>query len=151
MKLVSPYLNNIHLEHHTRFTGLIEDIMQTAAIPLWQRVLSDLRWKERNSRLGKIDCIWEQWGKTAEAEESWNHYPYPPGDDDSDYDTSDIISWQLQHPELINLRDCQGYDGNIIKFLQKQKPIVLAGNMLQVIVKHPINRTIPVVDGTLKA
>ncbi|KAJ7591995.1 hypothetical protein C8J56DRAFT_520083 [Mycena floridula] len=71
VKLASPYINNISPEHHVKLVPVIERVME-GAIPLWERVLSDLLRQPIPSRINveempdntytrnliAVKCIW---------------------------------------------------------------------------------------------
>ncbi|KAI5828686.1 hypothetical protein K523DRAFT_417386 [Schizophyllum commune Tattone D] len=53
VRLTSEYINNVPPEHAPRLVPVLERIV-ARAVPLWERVLSDLRRGEPNMRLGPV-------------------------------------------------------------------------------------------------
>lgn len=125
VKLSSPYINNIHPIHQPELAEIIEKVISEAAIPLWEHVLTDLRWVARPCRLEKTDpdCLWlGQDRYFDDEEESW---PI----------TSESIMRRIRKVESVNLPECPRYDGHLSKFYNSRKRVRLAGCTLQVIVK----------------
>lgn len=132
VKLISPYINNIHPTLHESLVPILERVMQ-GAIPLWERVLSDLRREALPMRLDNrvqhnntytamqpaLTCIWK------------NERPYPDEDEEEEFER-DEIKWYSRQPMVFP--DCtKGYDGSIARLAY---PIVdLKSTTLQVIVK----------------
>ncbi|KAF7328720.1 hypothetical protein MVEN_02500600 [Mycena venus] len=76
VKLLSPYINNLHPEKHQPLYRIIEDVL-TGFIPMFERVLGEIERKNKvalkySGRIGAADgveCIW--------SEEGWDT-PSPP-------------------------------------------------------------------------
>jgi hypothetical protein len=71
-KLLSPYINNLHLERSQAMYRIIEDVL-TAFVPMFERVLGDVNREnlgllDVTSRLGPISCIWGNYGKPCPEE-----------------------------------------------------------------------------------
>ncbi|KAJ6524278.1 hypothetical protein DFH09DRAFT_1418831 [Mycena vulgaris] len=63
VKLVSPYINNLHPQAHAPLYRVIEDIL-AAFVPMFGRVLGEIDKDQHASlydrRIGPVDCIWPQ-------------------------------------------------------------------------------------------
>ncbi|KAF7361403.1 hypothetical protein MSAN_01173400 [Mycena sanguinolenta] len=82
VRLVSPYINNLHPVLHQAMYPVIEEVL-TAFIPLFERVLGDVNRENNrnafpdNQRFETIECIWGPDGKPYPEEE-------PGSDEDED-------------------------------------------------------------------
>ncbi|KAI5828682.1 hypothetical protein K523DRAFT_306630 [Schizophyllum commune Tattone D] len=87
VRLTSSYINNVPPEHAPRLIPAIEHIL-ARAVPLWERVLSDLRRGEPPMRVGPgLDCVWskgEPRGVPEEGEDGGN------GDEDGGAPSSPV-------------------------------------------------------------
>ncbi|KAJ7119523.1 hypothetical protein C8R44DRAFT_788312 [Mycena epipterygia] len=121
VKLLSPYINNLHPVLHQPLYPIIEEVL-TGFIPLFERVLSDTNRENGRSpfansgRLGEISCIWGPDGR-----------PEPGSDEDEDevmekfYDSFDRV-----FPEA------NDYTGQLEAGFS---PISLRGRTVQCIIK----------------
>ncbi|KAL1705603.1 hypothetical protein EV121DRAFT_290271 [Schizophyllum commune] len=130
--LVSPYINNVPPENAKTLVPVLERIM-ARAVPLWERVLSDLRRGELPMRLGPfvendygigaekgLPCVWGE-----------NGMRWPEGDDE-DLEGDALEAWDARQP--LSLPDCPAeYDGALDE--RKGGLVELKGRKLQVIVK----------------
>jgi hypothetical protein len=78
VKLVSPYINNLHPTRHRNIYPIVEEII-SGFVPLWERVLGDINRENgrepfvNSGRLGEISCVWgakgEPWPKKLPYDE----------------------------------------------------------------------------------
>ncbi|KAF8192397.1 hypothetical protein K438DRAFT_1762395 [Mycena galopus ATCC 62051] len=125
VKLVSPYINNIHPTRHRTLYPIIEEIL-TGFIPMWERVLGDID-RENNrepfvnsGRLGEIGCVWGTKGE-----------PWPKNDPDSDDDKEEFLDEFFADAKKV-FPEANSYTGQ----LEAQfSPLSLRGRNIQCIVK----------------
>ena len=121
--LVSPYINNIHPQKHAALESIIPKLLERA-VPLWERVLSDLRrpllpFRTKSKAEGRLpDCLF------AEADE-------PDQDSGEEYDR-DRDAW-LSKKDL-KLPDAkEEYTGDLD--VMKTPTVSLKGTTMQCIIK----------------
>ncbi|KAJ7086391.1 hypothetical protein B0H15DRAFT_347160 [Mycena belliarum] len=126
VKLVSPYINNLHPSKHRLLYRVIEEVLR-GFIPMFERVLGEidkerryLALKER-CRMDNLACIW------------------PNGEQPYDPDLEDELGeagWIEYCESLKKLPDASTYAGELEKVLsQVLTPISLRGRTLQCIIK----------------
>ncbi|KAF7368720.1 hypothetical protein MVEN_00196700 [Mycena venus] len=125
VKLVSPYINNLHPTRHRNLYPIIEEIL-SGFIPLWERVLGDInRENDRepfvnSGRLGEIGCVWGTKGE-----------PWPKNDPDSDDDREEFLDEFFAEAKKV-FPEANNYTGQ----LEAQfAPLSLRGRNIQCIVK----------------
>lgn len=135
VKLVSPYINNLHPEQHQSTYRVLEKVVEKA-VPMWERVLSDLRRplsdlrmvtyssNSRDFSFNQLDvqCVW---GPDQER-------PYPEDDDEADdWDNEQWDEFYDNYPKELP-EALPKYDGalDVIRVTESLK-----GKNLQIIVK----------------
>uniref|UniRef100_D8QLY9 Uncharacterized protein n=1 Tax=Schizophyllum commune (strain H4-8 / FGSC 9210) TaxID=578458 RepID=D8QLY9_SCHCM len=121
VKLASEYINNVPPAHAPRLVPAIERVM-ARAVPLWERVLSDLRRGEPPMRLGP--CVWSK----NEPERLQDE------DDEDDWETyrARRDAWYARQP--MTLPDApKEYDGGLAG--RGETTFSLKGRTIQVITK----------------
>ncbi|KAL1745925.1 hypothetical protein HDZ31DRAFT_81609 [Schizophyllum fasciatum] len=132
VSLASPYINNVPRARAVTLVPVLERAM-ARAVPLWERVLSDLRREELPMRVGPfvdneggmgadigLTCVWGE-----------NGMGWPEGDDE-DLEGEALEAWYASQP--LSLPDCgPEYDGAL--GARKEQLVSLRGKKLQVIVK----------------
>ncbi|KAJ7240411.1 hypothetical protein B0H12DRAFT_1134812 [Mycena haematopus] len=125
VKLVSPYINNLHPTRHRALYPLVEEILG-GFIPLWERVLGDINRENgrepfvNNSRLGEIGCVW------GTAGEPWPKRKPNSGDDWEEYLHDFFANAKKKLPEASK------YTGQLEA---RFSPVSLRGRNVQCIVK----------------
>ncbi|KAJ7136136.1 hypothetical protein C8R44DRAFT_869805 [Mycena epipterygia] len=133
VKLVSPYINNLHSTRHQSLYPIIEEILG-GFIPMFERVMGDINKEDgrepfiKSDRLAEISCIWGDQG------EPWPDH-IPDSDDegsDGEYqDREEFMSNFFADAEKI-LPEANEYNGQ----LQAQfSPVSLRGRNIQCIIK----------------
>nr|GAT51046.1 predicted protein [Mycena chlorophos] len=107
VKLLSPYINNLHPERYEPLYRVIEEIIATF-VPLWERVLGDANpegrtfpW-HRSGRMKPVGCVW---GPNGE--------PYPveiPEGEDEDIVVKNVLKMAPKY-----LPEATVYDGQLEK------------------------------------
>jgi hypothetical protein len=118
VKLVSPYINNLHPTKHQAFYSTIEDIV-AGFVPMFERVLGEID-KERvaestSGRIQNLVCVWEDVEYTFADEEG--------EDDEQKYNSLDSKK---------RLPEADTYAGQLEKSLA---PVSLRGRTIQCIIK----------------
>lgn len=139
-RLVSPYINNIHPTLHADLYTVI-DCLVTSAIPLFERVLSDLRrplsklrmvtepgWDRTYSKqLQIIGCIYVD----SEGRSCGPPWPSDHGVDTRDWEEEQYDEWRASLPKRLP-EALPKYDGALDVI---RKSVSLAGSTIQIIVK----------------
>ncbi|KAF7328869.1 hypothetical protein MVEN_02516600 [Mycena venus] len=124
VKLVSPYINNLHPNLHQLLYPVIEEVL-TAFIPMFERVLGDANREKPEAfsdsqRLRTIPCIWGRSGIPYPREEP------PPGEDEFEFRRK----FRDSIPKI--LPEAQDYEGQLeAQFM----PVSLRGQTIQCIIK----------------
>ncbi|KAJ7163480.1 hypothetical protein C8R43DRAFT_989779 [Mycena crocata] len=125
VKLVSPYINNIHPALHQQLYPVIEEVL-AGFIPMFERVLGDINRENGRSpltesgRLGPISCIWGS-----------NGMPYPDDEPGSDDDEDEFFEKFYKSLDKV-VPEAEEYTGQLqARFL----PVLLRGRTVQCIVK----------------
>lgn len=125
VSMVSGYINNLHPIQEPTLLPIILRIMETAAIPLWTRVLSDLRTApskpSRFNNWSPDKCI-------------WNRFPPSPSEEEAAQVDDDWVRWRLNQVDTMTLPDSPPvYEGALDQYAE---PVLsLKGRDIQVIVK----------------
>ena len=120
--LVSPYINNVHPQKHAALESVIPELLERA-VPLWERVLSDMRrpllpFRTKSKVEGSLpDCLFED-----DALEE---------DSDEEYGT-DRSAW-LSKKDLILPDAKEKYAGDLD--IMKAPTVSLKGTTIQCIIK----------------
>ncbi|KAF7293195.1 hypothetical protein HMN09_01197500 [Mycena chlorophos] len=107
VKLLSPYINNLHPQEHQALYRVIEEVV-AGFVPMWGRVLGDVNREDKpyawtnSGRMKPVRCIW--------------------GDGDA--------RWTTKEPE--HLPEANEYNGQLVEHFQ---PLSLLGRTIQCIVK----------------
>ncbi|KAL1669844.1 hypothetical protein GGF50DRAFT_109909 [Schizophyllum commune] len=140
VRLASSYVNNVPPEHAPRLVPVLERIV-ARAVPMWERVLGDLRRGEPKMRLGPVvesdswvgaskglDCVWR------------DGEPEDPPEEDEYYDSNNLDwetykarrdAWFAGKP--MALPEAPGeYDGRLV---EGRETFSLRGRSVQVITK----------------
>lgn len=137
VRLTSPYINNLHPEEHQSAYQVIEKVVERA-VPLWERVLSDLRRPATNLRMVTTPCNDNEYvGMQMDIGCIWpNGIPWPQdektGEDASDdWDEEEWEAFRAKQPKRLP-EALPKYTGflDAIKVTESLK-----GKTLQVIVK----------------
>ncbi|KAJ7858164.1 hypothetical protein B0H13DRAFT_2076558 [Mycena leptocephala] len=125
VKLVSPYINNLHPTRHRALYPIIEDIL-SGFIPLWERVLGDINRENgrepfvNSGRFGEISCVWGTKGE-----------PWPKKKPDSDDDMEEFL-----YEFFANAKKTLPEANRYTEQLEAQfSPVSLRGRNIQCIVK----------------
>lgn len=138
--LVSSYINNVPPEHAKQLVPVLERVA-ARAVPLWERVLGDLRRGEPKMRLGSVleskswygaskglDCVWRD-GEPEDPPEDDEYYAYPSLEWETYLARRD--AWFAGKP--MALPEAPGeYDGRL---LEGREVFSLRGRKIQVITK----------------
>ena len=129
VSLSSPYINNVHPVHHADLCTVISEVLERA-IPMFERVLSDLRrpllpmriktTKVGDSPFAKFDsapCLWDSYPPRPEQQ-----YGRPPDFHETEW-------YWARNPRIPEGRP---YNGELEKV---QKTVSLDGQTIQCIVK----------------
>ncbi|KAJ7495991.1 hypothetical protein B0H11DRAFT_2001444 [Mycena galericulata] len=124
VKLVSPYINNLHPDSHQPLYRTIEDIL-TGFIPMFERVLGDANREDGRapfSESGRLDvsCIWGPSGK-----------PYPKEEPGSDEDEDEFYQKFLDSVKR-KFPEANDYTGQLEAGFS---PVSLRGRTIQCIIK----------------
>ncbi|KAF7320935.1 hypothetical protein HMN09_00180200 [Mycena chlorophos] len=131
VKLVSPYINNMHLAIHKPLYPIVEEVI-TALVPLWERVLGDVIAPDRftvlerfswvnSGRIQNVGCIWESYGEPS------------PDDEDCPEDMSyEEFADQYRAALDKNFPEANTYKGQLEEHV---RPVSLRGRQIQCIVK----------------
>ncbi|KIY66112.1 hypothetical protein CYLTODRAFT_491743 [Cylindrobasidium torrendii FP15055 ss-10] len=135
-KLKDSYINNLHPVEHAGMYPVIENLVGLA-VPMWERVLSDLRrpltalrmkvvttMKERYDSRGRVCCIW------ADEEGVYNE-PYPSDDECDDWEDERWDAWRDSLPKRLP-EPLDEYNGALDAI---SKTVDLTESTIQVIVK----------------
>ncbi|KAJ7058042.1 hypothetical protein C8F01DRAFT_1149278 [Mycena amicta] len=123
VKLLSPYINNLHPERHQSLYRVIEEVI-AGLVPLWEHVLGDVNCEgktfpwDKSGRLQPVSCIWGPDGE-----------PYPdefPPDEDEDEFLEKFLDAVPKHLPRAN-----EYTGQLEK---RFKSVPLRGRTIQCIV-----------------
>ncbi|TRM58979.1 hypothetical protein BD626DRAFT_509362 [Schizophyllum amplum] len=128
--LASSYINNIAPEHAGALVPVIEQIM-ARAVPMWERVLADLRRKDMPVRVGPVIKSKGWYGASKGLACVWPSQagqPYP----EEELDDKELEAWYGRQPKTLPDAPPE-YDGA----LGKREKFVLSmkGRTIQVIVK----------------
>ncbi|KAF9027233.1 hypothetical protein BDZ89DRAFT_1015748, partial [Hymenopellis radicata] len=141
--VLSPgtYINNLHPDHHAALYPVIASLV-TLAVPMFERVLSDLKrpltkqrmvtepkWSFRDMRpeqVHGIPCIWQKGGKSTGPPE-----PRMYGIDWKGWESRDFEEWAKTIPKVLP-EALDKYDGalGVVK-----QTVSLRGSTIQIIVK----------------
>jgi hypothetical protein len=125
VKLVSPYINNLHPAQHQPLYRVIEEIL-SGFIPMFDRVLGDIDNQNLATATSRVSagCIWGDEG--PEGRPDYDEYLEETGDDEEIMEEEDWYESQKIFPEA-NI-----YAGELEKTIS---PISLRGRTIQCIVK----------------
>ncbi|KAF7293234.1 hypothetical protein HMN09_01201600 [Mycena chlorophos] len=125
VKLLSPYINNLHPQQHQALYRVIEEVV-AGFVPMWGRVLGDVNREDKSyawadsGRIKPFGCIWGD-----------NGQPYPEEDCPSDQDEDEWMDeWLAKQPRV--LPEANEYAGQLV---ERFEPISLLGRNIQCIVK----------------
>jgi hypothetical protein len=135
--LSSPYINNLDPKAHAIVYPVISSLVE-AAVPLWERVLSDLRAPLSPSRIKQesiyycnssfysgyvksIDCIWK------------GESPIPDSDEEDEHDEDPDAWYDKRVQDQTVYESLDAYDGALEKTVKKT--VSLSRSTIQVIVK----------------
>ncbi|KAJ7119641.1 hypothetical protein C8R44DRAFT_672496 [Mycena epipterygia] len=125
VKLLSPYINNLHPALHQPLYRVIEEVL-TGFIPMFERVIGDTnREKGRtpfsnSGRLGEISCIWGPGGQ-----------PYPEEEPGSDEDEDEFNEKFYASIDKV-IPEANDYTGQLEAAFS---PVSLRGRTIQCIIK----------------
>ncbi|KAF7328861.1 hypothetical protein MVEN_02515800 [Mycena venus] len=126
VKLVSPYINNLHPVLYQPLYRVIEEVL-TAFVPMFERVIGDSNRENgrvpyaNDHRLGEVSCIWGDPGGT----------PYPEDDPGSDEDEEEFNErYRASIPKI--LPEAKDYGGELEA---RFRPVSLRGRTIQCIIK----------------
>ncbi|KAF7361410.1 hypothetical protein MSAN_01174100 [Mycena sanguinolenta] len=125
VKLVSPYINNLHPILHQPMYTVIEEIL-TAFIPMFERVLGDSNRENYrvafpdDQRLEEVKCIWGPGGKP------WPEEELPSGEDEDEFNEKFWAKIKKVLPEAKDYTD---------QLQARFSPVSLRGRPIQCIVK----------------
>lgn len=120
VRLVSPYINNLDATAHSSVYPVITSLVE-ASVPMYERVLSDLRRPLTVSRLDPIECIWEH-GMPWPSDEEFDNFP------DREAESRFFDSQPKRLPKAL----AGGYTDALSLV---EKTVDLTGQTLQIIVK----------------
>ncbi|KAJ7074554.1 hypothetical protein C8F01DRAFT_1100908 [Mycena amicta] len=127
VKLLSPYINNLHPKQHQPLYRVIEEVI-AGFVPMWERVLGDVNREDgkcvawdQSGRIEPIGCVWGNTGK-----------PYP--DEDCPSDVEDEEAWyeEFLNRQTKDIPQANEYSGQLE---DRFKPVSLRGRNIQCIIK----------------
>lgn len=129
VSLSSPYINNIHPTHHADLHTVIPEILERA-LPIFERVLSDLRRPLLPMRIKTTEIGFFSSTKPDSVPCLWDDYPPWPSAEDSNSPGFNETDWYwAQNPRIPEGRPYAGELGKV------QKTVSLDGQTIQCIVK----------------